>query len=418
MALYHAAVKKLIPPGANDPRITPRLAILHVDAGNAESLHDFFKNRSGGIESHFHVTRAGVVEQYRDTNFEADANFHANPFAVSIETQGFGDGLWTGPQIAAIKKLLLWLHETHTIPLVKANAWNGSGVGYHILFDEWHPVAKSCPGPRRILQFEKSLVPWMKKVTNPKPAGPVERIATANVLDTLSLADAEKALKAALSRADVLFLQEWTADRNVALKRAGFFTRFPQAARASGRLPVAGWVFTRPATGGAPIGLRAEKYDLLSVKKRRLAKGRRVEVLKGQRTIQPDNHCTVVVARNRATGKAETFINIHLSRMTSPKRTVMHREEQRAIERLVARHKAKGRKVTVAGDTNEHLMSVKGLESCWEGQPIRGTRHEHGTTIDNIYRSERSQFVTLFKNASDHDLVVATYPVDTNTQKN
>ena len=42
------ALKKLIKPGSNDPAIVPRVAILHVDAGNAFSLFDFFKNRLAG----------------------------------------------------------------------------------------------------------------------------------------------------------------------------------------------------------------------------------------------------------------------------------------------------------------------------------------------------------------------------------
>ena len=97
MAVCPFAVKRLIAPGSSDPRIEPRVAILHVDAGNASSLYDYFKNRSGGIESHFHIRKDGVIEQYRDTAFQADANLHANDFAVSIETQGFGEGEWPSP---------------------------------------------------------------------------------------------------------------------------------------------------------------------------------------------------------------------------------------------------------------------------------------------------------------------------------
>lgn len=175
MSIYPRAVRKLIAPGDNDPRITPRVAILHVDAGNASSLFDFFKFRSGGIESHFFIKRDGTCEQYRDTSWEADANYLANPFAVSIETQGFGSGTWTDPQLNAIKSLLVWLHTDHAIPLVKCPKWDGAGVGYHVQFGapgKWTPYAKSCPGPARIAQFENVLVPWMAglgPVTYPLP---------------------------------------------------------------------------------------------------------------------------------------------------------------------------------------------------------------------------------------------------------
>jgi hypothetical protein len=162
MALYPAAVKRLIPPGENDPRITPRVAILHVDAGNAYDLHDYFATRSGGIESHFHIAKDGKVFQYRDTAYQADANMDANDFAVSIETQGYGAGEWTAAQLASIKALLLWLKATHGIPLVTCPRWDGAGVGYHILFmDEWAGGPRACPGPDRIKQFNDVLVPWM-----------------------------------------------------------------------------------------------------------------------------------------------------------------------------------------------------------------------------------------------------------------
>lgn len=161
----------LIPAGSNDPAIVPRVAILHVDAGNAFSLYEYFANRSGGIESHFHVRADGVIEQYRSIYRQADANNLANDFAVSIETQGYGDGKWNDLQLASIKRLLLWLNEEAGIPLVKVEEWDGKGVGYHVQFGapgKWTPVSKSCPGPNRIAQFNDVLVPWMSTALKPK----------------------------------------------------------------------------------------------------------------------------------------------------------------------------------------------------------------------------------------------------------
>jgi hypothetical protein len=172
---YPGAVSKNIPPGSNDPPIKPRVAVLHVDAGNASSLYDYFRLRSGGIESHFHVKLDGTVEQYRSIYWQADANHLANDFAVSIETQGYGPGTWTDAQLAAIKALLLWLNKEAGIPLRKVEKWDGSGVGYHVQFGapgQWTPVAKSCPGPNRIAQFNEVLVPWFANAL--KPVGPTE----------------------------------------------------------------------------------------------------------------------------------------------------------------------------------------------------------------------------------------------------
>lgn len=168
MAIYPQAIQRLIPPGSNDPIIKPRLIILHVDGGNAYDLHDYFAHRSGGVESHFHIASDGTVFQYRDTVFQADANYRANDFAISIETQGTAAGEWSLEQLHSIKTLLWWLSEIHGIPLEKAKAWDGTGVGYHIQFGApgyWTPVAKSCPGIKRIRQFENVIVPWMLTVT-------------------------------------------------------------------------------------------------------------------------------------------------------------------------------------------------------------------------------------------------------------
>jgi hypothetical protein len=178
MALYPKAVPRLINPGSNDPAIEVVGAILHVDAGNASSLYEYFRDRSGGIESHFHIRRDGVVEQYRNTGWEADANLNANSFwsdgrrngYVSIETQGYGTGQWTPEQLESIKALLLWLSQTHGFPLRLCTSPYGGGVGFHTLFgapSAWTPVAKSCPGPDRIKQFRDVLVPWFAEASKP-----------------------------------------------------------------------------------------------------------------------------------------------------------------------------------------------------------------------------------------------------------
>lgn len=167
MALYAPAIKKLIPPGPNDPRITARVLILHVDAGNSRSLYNYFNGPSGGVESHFHIPKVEKTEQYRDTAFQADANTDANNFAISVETQGLEYGEWTPHQIAEIKALILWAHQTHGIPLKVVDRWDGSGVGYHTLFPgSWDKRGASCPGPDRKRQFYDVIVPWMKSVTS------------------------------------------------------------------------------------------------------------------------------------------------------------------------------------------------------------------------------------------------------------
>ena len=162
MAWYPQAVRKNIPPGPNDPPIKARVVILHVAATEADSLYGYFNGPSGGVESHFYVKYDGSVEQYRDTAYQADANVMANDFAISIETQGLANGTWTAQQLDAIKALIVWCHATHGVPLSVPKTWDGSGVGYHVLFEaQWDQRGASCPGPNRIAQFKNVLVPWM-----------------------------------------------------------------------------------------------------------------------------------------------------------------------------------------------------------------------------------------------------------------
>lgn len=180
MALYPGAVKELIAPGANDPKITGIGVILHTDAGNVGDLHDYFDGPSGGIESHFHIPKSAAVKQYRDTAYEADANFHGNSFVIdgerlgfiSVETQGLASDPWNDYQLAEIKKLILWAKSVHPRILLRVcPAWNKPGIGYHTLFGSpgpWTPVAKSCPGPKRIQQFNSVLVPWFAHATAPE----------------------------------------------------------------------------------------------------------------------------------------------------------------------------------------------------------------------------------------------------------
>lgn len=213
MSVCPFAVQRLIPPGSNDPRIKPRMAILHVACTRARSLWGYFAHRSGGIESHFYIRLSGKIEQYRDTSWQADANYLANDFAVSIETAGLAGGRWNRRQRKSIKRLLLWLHEVDGIPLEKVQRWDGEGVGYHTQFGapgKWTPYKKSCPGPARISQYRSWLVPWLAKASAPVPPAPVPERLT---LVTANLWNSNPAIKSDLAllpptRAHIIGCQE------------------------------------------------------------------------------------------------------------------------------------------------------------------------------------------------------------------
>ena len=105
---------------------------------------------------------------------EADANGQGNSWVVggkryglhSVETEGRERGLWTPPQIMSLKALTLWDAKYHRWPVQLCPDWNGPGVGYHVMFGApgpWTKVAKTCPGPDRVRQFNQIFVPWLRR---------------------------------------------------------------------------------------------------------------------------------------------------------------------------------------------------------------------------------------------------------------
>lgn len=208
MAIYPAAKYRPVVGESKDPPIIPIGAILHVDAVNARSLYNYFNGPSGGIESHFHIPAlaSDPIEQYRDTGREADANYRGNSWIgadgrrygfISIETQGYADGIWNDVQLPRIFQLLQWLSTTHTFPLRRAPAYRSPGIGYHVMFgsgegtNSWSNArGKVCPGPRRIAQFNDIILPQLARLAQKDP------------LAMLSDAEARQLLSAAVSAAE------------------------------------------------------------------------------------------------------------------------------------------------------------------------------------------------------------------------
>lgn len=192
MALYPKAIKKLIPPGDSDPHIEPCGVVYHVAVSTSDSLHDYFDGPSGGIESHFYVRFDGTVEQYRDTNWEADAQVAGNSFIrngvlrgfISVETEGMGEGQWTPAQMIALRDLGQWAAKVHKFKKQKCTSPFSDGFGYHALFAAWNPNGHSCPGPQRIIQFNHELLKILlaPPVKKPDPAVVARRKAKARLV--------------------------------------------------------------------------------------------------------------------------------------------------------------------------------------------------------------------------------------------
>lgn len=173
MAICPFAVKRLLPESVTQPRIKPRVFIMHSAAGRG-SLYNFFLN-SSSLESHFWIASDGTIEQYIDTEVRADANLKANSFAISVETESSPAATepWTEAQAISLVRLGDWAATTHGIPRKQVEAWDGSGFGWHIMFGApgpWTPVAKSCPGPARIEQAKNVIIPSIREAGRVLPS--------------------------------------------------------------------------------------------------------------------------------------------------------------------------------------------------------------------------------------------------------
>lgn len=155
------ARRKLIPEGnPNNKRHQPyrdasaKLFILHSQVGGT-SLHDYFGRESVVVESHYQVWKNGIVDLLVDTDLTADANYKANPRAISAETEDNGNpdrDRWTYEQCKTLAMLIVY----HDIPLRMATGPYDDGIGYHSQFDEWTAapgIGKTCPGKARIKQI-------------------------------------------------------------------------------------------------------------------------------------------------------------------------------------------------------------------------------------------------------------------------
>lgn len=180
MAICHFAAWRPIPENETEPRVAKRIMIFHSAAIKTSSLYDYFKREDVKVESHFFVKWDGSVEQYIDTDRQADCNYKANDFAISVETEDDGDPnnkKWSPEQVKSMVRLARWGRDVHGIPQALCPKWDGSGIGFHTMFgapSNWTPVAKSCPGAIRKVQFKDEFMPLVLKADPPPKPAPLD----------------------------------------------------------------------------------------------------------------------------------------------------------------------------------------------------------------------------------------------------
>jgi len=240
---------------------------------------------------------------------------------------------------------------------------------------------------------------WPRPKTN-------EVVAYHNVFGGLELGEAADALEAVLAAGpDIVGLGEWGPNRRRLLAEQDDY------------------MWLKPGGTHPPIGADKARYRCFSSHGVTLAKGREVERKPGKpsRGVLPDNHATVVVWEEIATGDLVTTICFHLPSGIETggtwrriagvltKRARMAREAKRKLRKIGQRHWQRRRRVYLLGDTNFHAMHLAPFASCWKSNRLRAT---HGRrTIDIVYAQQpRALAIEIIPTRSDHKGVVVTYP--------
>jgi hypothetical protein len=138
MARYPKAIWKPVDrykPGGSSHQAMPnrRRLCYHTAVSSSDSLFALF-NTPGNAVAHFYIREDGKVEQYVSTDTRASANLEGNHDTISVESWDDGGRreTWTAAQVQACAELAAWVHDKHSIPLVKTDAAPGSrGVTWH-----------------------------------------------------------------------------------------------------------------------------------------------------------------------------------------------------------------------------------------------------------------------------------------------
>ena len=258
---------------------------------------------------------------------------------------------------------------------------------------------------------------------------PEDRVLTQNVWVNAPLPVADAVLRRLLDRdPDIVALQEWPGGRNPLLRETGLFLRLPRTRRLARRgpwRPRPGFVWTRPIVGPAgPVGLRADRYELLGCRAETLTGRRRIHPTpRHPRATVPANRATVVVARDHDRDEDVVVVGYHLwagvqvgdhysARPRDRARVDGHRDQVAALGRLVRDHLDRGRTVYALGDSNFDGLRLPGVVSAWDGREHepRGTHREGRRKIDDVFGPGPAQRVELVDHpepAIDHQGVLA-----------
>lgn len=174
------------------PANTPRLIILHTNAGASSStganLWSFVEGQlaagnTGVTQPHYQCDLDGTLWRFLDESEKGVASYRAEGFCISIETQDYGSKQssievqpWTPAQIESLARVCADAHVRWGVPLRWADAWDGSGIGHHTMWgapSNWTTVrGKTCPGAARKAQVPQIIARAIELVTPLPPPPP------------------------------------------------------------------------------------------------------------------------------------------------------------------------------------------------------------------------------------------------------
>lgn len=229
------------------------------------------------------------------------------------------------------------------------------------------------------------------------------RLATHNVKITLDDTDAAACLNAVLAyEPDVIGLVEWGRARRKILAATGTVVAAPRLRALFRKHPADGLVWVYPI-GGQPVGVRADKYEVLTV--RRL-------VIAPEANGVRQTDATEVVLRDRRTGKRKAILNTHP--VAHHNRRANLRSWRRSMQSIDDWADSwTGYDRYVMGDLNKETVRIEGLTSCRVGNgelPTFDSRDRDGDPdrgIDHIFGPRKFADATTVKTESDHRALVA-----------
>ena len=161
----HGGRWKPLPDHGHEPAIKPTTCIAHSIVGSGAGAWSYFAN-STSLESTNIILKSGALWQCMSRREQADANYRANDFAISTETEDDGNpntDPWTPQQVDTLVWVTLEDIRDFGIPRRVCPDWDAGGAGYHSMFgapSQWTPATgKTCPGTVRIRQWHEQVIP-------------------------------------------------------------------------------------------------------------------------------------------------------------------------------------------------------------------------------------------------------------------